>query len=121
MDGVYQRSPKKMTADASYSPMGRSRRLTALEAQADWTTRASNEREWWATYGPTCPYSEFGPPGLEYMDYTSEELSAISDAFRHGRIAMTDFVVVHAKCWAPNSRAVPVLGKRSRDEMAVGS
>jgi len=34
-------------------------------------------------------YSEFARQGLEYGLTTSEELSAISDAFRHGRIAMT--------------------------------
>jgi len=69
---------------------------------SEWTYETIEEREWWADlWADRVLYSEFARQGLEYGLTTSDELSAISDAFR----AWSDsaegiFVVVHEEVLA---------------------
>jgi ubiquinone/menaquinone biosynthesis C-methylase UbiE len=71
-------------------------------SRSDWTYESVEEREWWADlWADRVLYSEFARQGLEYGLTTSDELSAISDAFR----AWSDsddgiFVVVHEEVLA---------------------
>jgi hypothetical protein len=76
---------------------------TSLEpSTSEWTYETIEEREWWADlWADRVLYSEFARQGLEYGLTTSDELSAISDAFR----AWSDspegiFVVVHEEVLA---------------------
>lgn len=73
-----------------------------VPSTSEWTYESIEEREWWADlWADRVLYSEFARQGLEYELTTSEELSAISDAFR----AWSDsaegiFVVVHEEVLA---------------------
>jgi ubiquinone/menaquinone biosynthesis C-methylase UbiE len=68
-----------------------------VRSKSDWTYESVEEREWWAElWADRVLYSEFARQGLEYGLTTSEELTAISEAFRTWSDSDDGiFVVVH--------------------------